>query len=214
MSASLIVLATSYPGDAHLHPTLHFTPSYISDRGGWHDIAGAITHKGVHHIFQGQGWNHATSTDLVRWKTAPHGPAAIHETYAGMDSYQDPCSGYVTKDADGTVCAGFRQCGSRRGVNKPGAKPWDVPLELRCALDDDLTQFEANQSRFDFLFNVSFWRPIPYDPARPWVEEADQHWYQLLSMDACNATNATERAHGCPAGGQDRPLPMICPRFG
>ena len=47
-----------------------------------------------HHVqtTQGEGWNHATSTDLVHWKTGSHGPYPIHETYAGMDSLSDPCT--------------------------------------------------------------------------------------------------------------------------
>ena len=26
-------LAAAFPGDAYLHPTLHFTPTYVSDQG-------------------------------------------------------------------------------------------------------------------------------------------------------------------------------------
>ena len=89
-----------FPGDPHLAPLIHFAPDVVSTVGGWHDIAGAITHHGVHHIYQGTGWNHARSRDLVTWSVAPHGPAAIHETYAGMDSDTDPCSGFITKDPD------------------------------------------------------------------------------------------------------------------
>ena len=48
-----------FPGPELLHPKIHFTPPYVSMSGGWHDIAGAITHNGVHHIYQGTGWNHA-----------------------------------------------------------------------------------------------------------------------------------------------------------
>lgn len=104
-AASALLLA--FPGPPHLWPTVHFTPTVVSDHGGWHDIAGAITLNGVHHIYQGQGWNHAISKDLVTWASGPHGPAAIHETYKGMDSYTDPCSGFVVRDPDtGDVCAG------------------------------------------------------------------------------------------------------------
>lgn len=186
-----------YPGPQHAIPTIHFIPTYVSDRGGWHDVAGAFTHKGVHHIWQGTGWNHAVSHDLVKWSTAPHGPKAVHETYKGMDSETDPCSGFVTldKDGDGSVCAGFRQCGSKKGVDG-FPHPWDVPLELRCALDDNLTTW--NDAAPEYLFNVSFWRGIPYDPARPW-KESDGNWYQLLSMDGCNATT---HKIPCAAGGQ------------
>ena len=141
-----------FPGDPHLAPLIHFAPDVVSTVGGWHDIAGAITHHGVHHIYQGTGWNHARSRDLVTWSVAPHGPAAIHETYAGMDSDTDPCSGFITKDpADGSrVCAGFRQCGSTNGVaGLP--HPWDVPLELRCAMDDQLSKYAALLSRKLFV---------------------------------------------------------------
>ena len=172
-------LALAYPGPAHLQPTIHFARSEVADGGGWHDIAGAFTHKATHHIFQGMGWNHATSADLVSWAVAPHGPNKVRETYAGMDSLNDPCSGFVTMDEkDGSVCAGFRQCSSYFGV--AGGNPWDVPLELRCALDDNLTTWDdANP---EYLFNVSFWRAIPYDPARPW-KEADGNWYAWFSVD-------------------------------
>ena len=45
---------------------------------------------------------------------------------------------------------------------------WDVPLELRCAGDQvNLTDFTTDQDSIDYLFNVSFWRAVPYDPAWP-----------------------------------------------
>ena len=194
MLASLLHASLSFPGPVHLHPQIHFAPSVVSEHGGWHDIAGAFTHKGLHHIFQGQGWNHATSQDLVTWSVAPHGPRPIHETYKGMDSNTDPCSGFVTQDEDGTVCAGFRQCFSSHGINATGFQSWDVPLELRCALDDDLKRWAITP---DYLFNVTFYRPVPYDPARPWREK-DGYWYVLLSFDHCNATT---KALPCESGG-------------
>ena len=124
----------AFPGPAHLAPSIHFSPDYLSQVvNNWHDVAGAFTHRGVHHIWMGVGWNHAVSEDLVQWSSAPHGPKAIHETYAGMDSDAEPCSGFVTLDSDGTgaVCAGFRQCSSTKGV--AGGKAWDVPLgECAC----------------------------------------------------------------------------------
>ena len=194
-----------FPGPILLHPKIHFAPAYVSTVGGWHDIAGAITHNGIHHIYQGTGWNHAFSGDLVHWQTGVHGPAPIHETYAGMDSLDNPCSGFITKDPldNGRVCAGFRQCGSNKGV-AGSAHGWDVPLELRCALNDELTEWANTTADIDYLFNVSWWRPIPYDPARPWQEE-DGTWYQLLSMDGCNTTAAPKqltKAVSCEAGGQ------------
>ena len=75
-----------FPGPEHLHPKIHYTRDEVSCRGGWHDIAGALTHRGVHHVYQGTGWNEAHSSDLVSWRAGEHGPKAIHETHAGMDS--------------------------------------------------------------------------------------------------------------------------------
>ena len=193
----LLLMTNTFPGSPHLQPAIHFAPDYVALKRGWHDIAGAITHKGIHHIYQGTGWNHAASDDLVSWTVGKHGPPAIHETYMGMDSYSDPCSGFIVKDdsAPGPprICAGFRQCGSRRGVR--GMHPWDVPLELRCAMDDTLTEWSSEP---EYLFNVSWYRPIPYDPARPW-READGNWYVMLSMDGCNSTT---RRIPCAAGGE------------
>ena len=185
------------PPPPHLIPTIHFAPNYVFEQGNWHDIAGAITHNGVHHVYQGQGWNHAFSTDLVHWQTGPHGPKAIDETYAGMRSHITPCSGYLTKDDSNRVCAGFRQCSSTKGVTGM-PHPWDVPLELRCALDDNMTAWSQDP---EYLFNVSFWRPVPYDPARPW-RDSDGQWSQLLSLDACNASGLPSTGSSCPPGGQ------------
>ena len=61
-----------------------------------------------------------------------------------------------------------------------GGAPWDVPLELRCALDNELNAW--NDEAPEYIFNVSFWRGVPYDPARPW-READGRWYVPLSPD-------------------------------
>eukprot|EP00658_Telonema_sp_P-2_P025722 TRINITY_DN20361_c0_g1_i1.p1 TRINITY_DN20361_c0_g1~~TRINITY_DN20361_c0_g1_i1.p1 ORF type:complete len:447 (-),score=91.10 TRINITY_DN20361_c0_g1_i1:287-1627(-) len=91
------------------------------------------------------------------------------------------------------VCAGFRQCGSTKGVD--GGAAWDVPLELRCANDSALTGWSESP---EYLFNVSWWRPIPYDPARPWVD-TDGKWYVMLSMDGCNTTT---KQLPCHEGGQ------------
>lgn len=188
-------LATAFPGPAHLHPKLHYAADIVSMHASWHDVAGALTHKGVHHVWQGQGWNHAFSSDLVHWQAGAHGPKAVHETYKGMDSNTDPCSGFATVDDDGTVCAGFRQCGSSKGIQAPGYHDWDVPLEVRCALNDNLTAW--NDASPEYLFNVSFYRPVPYDPARPW-KESDGNWYVMLSFDHCNVTT---KKSPCPEGG-------------
>eukprot|EP01045_Picozoa_sp_COSAG04_P031926 COSAG04_NODE_6086_length_1415_cov_1.192249_2_plen_93_part_00 len=45
-----------------------------------------------------QGWHHAASEDLVKWTDRGLGPKTIHETYGGMDSMSEPCSGFVTVD--------------------------------------------------------------------------------------------------------------------
>ena len=101
--------------------------------------------------------------DAAPGSVAAHGPEAVQESYAGMSSKTDPCSGFLAKDPlDGDrVCAGFRQCGSDAGV--AGGNAWDVPLELRCALDDDLSSFD--DVNIEYIFNVSFWRAVPRGPA-------------------------------------------------
>ena len=118
----------AFPGPTHLAPEIHFVPSHLSDEGGWHDVAGASTHNGVHHVFMGQGWNHHVSSDLVSWSLSGPGPQAVIETYGGMWSYSDPCSGFITKDPEDSnrVCAGFRQCGSEEGN---GPNPWDALVD-------------------------------------------------------------------------------------
>ena len=124
-----------YPGPAFTHPRIHQSPECVH-QGGWHDMAGALTFKGVHHAFQGcpssGGWSHSTSTDLVHWKDLGVDMRAQHETYEGMDSNSVPCAGFITVDDDGIPCAGFRQCSSDRGTTglNPQAKSWDVPMEL------------------------------------------------------------------------------------
>ena len=42
-SATAALLTSTYPGAEYLHPTIHFTPDYVSNVGGWHDVAGALT---------------------------------------------------------------------------------------------------------------------------------------------------------------------------
>eukprot|EP01062_Namystynia_karyoxenos_P028852 TRINITY_DN21795_c0_g1_i1.p1 TRINITY_DN21795_c0_g1~~TRINITY_DN21795_c0_g1_i1.p1 ORF type:complete len:548 (+),score=109.37 TRINITY_DN21795_c0_g1_i1:85-1644(+) len=189
----------AYPGPEWLHPKLHYSPDCLHDNG-WHDIAGALTWQGRHHVFQGcpnsGGWHHGSSADLVHWTDmGQSGPQAIHESHAGMSSFSSPCSGFVTvDDENGKVCAGFRQCGSDKGV--VGGKSWDVPLELRCAQDANLTSWGDPE----YLFDVFFWRALPYDPARPWRDN-DGNWYTVLSTDGCNGTKG-EAGVTCPAGGR------------
>jgi len=188
-----------YPGPEYTHPKLHQSPDCLHI-GGWHDMAGALTFKGVHHAFQGcpasQGWSHSTSTDLVHWKDMGRGVHSIHETYQGMDSDNSPCSGFVTVDDDGIPCAGFRQCGSGKGTTglNPAAKGWDVPMEIRCAKNPTLT----NWSDPIWLYPVYYYRALPYDPVRPW-KDFDGLWYSAWSTDGCNSTT---KKVPCAAGGQ------------
>ena len=56
-----------YPGPAFIAPKIHHSPDCLHE-GGWHDVAGALTFKGTHHVWQGcpgrGGWSHAASADL------------------------------------------------------------------------------------------------------------------------------------------------------
>ena len=67
-------------------------------------------------------------------------------------------------------------------------------MEVRCTTKDD--QFLSTWFGPDFLFNISYYRAIPYDPARPWKEAG--MWYMMLSTDACNGTT---HSIPCDAGG-------------
>ena len=91
-----------------------------------------------------------------------------------MESTDPPCSGFVAVDDQNVPCAGFRQCGSHKGTTglNPAAHSWDVPMELRCAADSKLT----NWSLPIWIYPVYYYRPLPYDPVRPWVD-SDGKWY-------------------------------------
>jgi hypothetical protein len=137
--------------------------------GGWHDVAGALTFKGEHHVFQGcpasLGWSHSVSTDLVHWADRGRELHVIHESYEGMNSsavgYNSPCSGFVTVDDKGTPCAGFRQwqCTSTQGATglNPAAQTWDVPMELRCAKNANLTEWGPPE----FFYPAYYYRVPP-----------------------------------------------------
>lgn len=115
-----------------------------------HDIAGALYYEGVYHVFQGcaafggvaAGWHHATSTNLVDWHNLGIEPglSAIAEPY-GTSS---PCSGFMVVDDDGVPCAGFRECGGQW----PGRTNVQVPLELRCAKNAELTSWSGPEYIF------------------------------------------------------------------
>ena len=82
-----------YPGNAWQHPKIHQSPDCLHV-GGWHDVAGALTLNGGHHIFQGcpasLGWSHSFSEDLVHWEDRGRGVHAIQETNEGMNSSASP----------------------------------------------------------------------------------------------------------------------------
>ena len=114
-----------YPGPPHAAPKIHHAPECLH-HGGWHDIAGALTFKGHHHVFQGcphgvpvgvtppsgswsgGGWSHARSEDFVTWKDEGIHLAAVRESFEGMASNNSPCSGFLTLQ-DGAPCAGYMQ---------------------------------------------------------------------------------------------------------
>ena len=143
-----------YPGPSWMHPKIHQSPFCLHIHG-WHDMAGALTFKGTHHAFQGcpasGGWSHSRSSDLVHWDDLGRGVHTLNETYEGMESDEIPCSGFVTVDDKGTPCAGLRQCGSSEGTTglNPAAQTWDVPMEIRCATNENLTTWGAPCRRRD-----------------------------------------------------------------
>jgi len=133
---------------------------------------------------------------LVHWTDDGRGVHQIHETYEGMYSDITPCSGFVTVDDNNVPCAGFRQCGSSKGTTglNPAAKDWDVPMELRCAQNGNLTTW----SDPIWMYPVYYYRPLPYDPVRPW-KDYDGKWYSAWSTDGCNSTT---KKVPCALGGQ------------
>lgn len=182
-----------FPGPSWVVPTVHNSPD-CTHLPNWHDIAGALFFKGFWHVFQGSsacngvqaGWHHAYSSNLVDWTNLGIDPglAALPEPY-GKSS---PCSGFMVVDDKGVPCAGFKQCGNH-GVNGTTGNP----IELRCALNDNLTAWGPPEYIYDFYFN----RGLPFDPVRPW-KDTDGQWYATISADSCNSTQG-----GCPAGGRE-----------
>ena len=126
----------------------------------------------------------------MHWEDRGRGLHGINETYEGMNStaysYNSPCSGFVTVDDDGTPCAGFRQCTSTNGTTglNPKAQSFDVPMELRCATSQNLTEW----SKPEYIHPVYYYRGLPYDPPAPW-KDTDGKWYSSFSSDGCNGTN-------------------------
>ena len=126
-----------YPAESYRVPQLHHSPNCLHTNG-WHDMAAALTHNDIHHTWQGcptsGGWSHARSTDLVHWEDLGIDMKTLHETYAGMESTESPCSGFMALNDEGIPCGGFRQCLSTHGTtdHNPAAADWDVPVEVRC----------------------------------------------------------------------------------
>ena len=183
---------------------LHNTPTCLNAAGGAtsRDIAAAITHHGVHHVWQlcGTGWHHSSSSDLVNW------------FHRGIDLKEWP-SGFVVIDpVTDELCAGFRSTTSNTANNNSSSssKMLSTPLVLRCAKDnprDLISPFSWSPP--EIMLNVSFWRFLPYDPFRPFQDD-DGQWYAGIALDACNNTKTQTRTQTrtttavppCPLGGQ------------
>jgi hypothetical protein len=182
-----------FPGPTYVVPTIHNSPD-CTHLSNWHDIAGALFFKGFWHVFQGSrscngvnaGWHHAVSSNLVDWSNLgiESGLSALPEPY-GESS---PCSGFMVLDDEGIPCAGFKQC-YNHGINGSTGNP----IELRCALNDNLTAWGPPEYIYDFYFN----RGLPFDPVRPW-KDSNGLWYATISADSCNTTEG-----GCSLGGRE-----------
>lgn len=184
-------------------PTVHHRPPCLGDlSAGWHDIAATITHRGVHHVWQGcpgaktkpGGWAHSHSSDLVSWTFSDISPS---------DAGTSPLAGFVQLDDSGVPCAGFNQ---RHVPGHP--MPWNTPLGVVCAKNAALTEWGEPE----ILFPVNFWKGLPYDPIAPWRDE-DGRWYATIALDACNATGHAAGSKGRPVG---KPFPDggFCARGG
>ena len=189
-----------YPGPACMHPRVHYAP--LNTTAG--DIAGALSHNGLHHVWQlteenfggGSGWHHRVSRDLVRWDAAsvsdPVGPNDWPSGFAIADDEQTA----------GRICAGMR-C-DRCKPDDP-AKPMcalgkdntsacqQPPLALRCSTNDAATAWGS----YEPMFPVHYYRGLPYDPFRPF-QDHDGRWYAGIAIDACNGTTDSVP---CQAGG-------------
>ena len=139
-------------------PTVHHRPPCLGDlSGGWHDIAATITHRGVHHVWQGclgaktkpGGWAHSHSSDLVSWTFSDISPS---------DAGTSPLAGFVQLDDSGVPCAGFNQ---RHVPGHP--MPWNTPLGLVCAKNAALTEWGEPE----ILFPVNFWEGFATTQSRP-----------------------------------------------
>ena len=216
-----------YPGPAYTHPKVHNSPNCLHNHG-WHDMAGALTIGGQHHVFQGcpdgpgagawgdhpadhdtGGWHHSVTTDHVHFTQVGIAPglSALNETYEGIDAFETPCSGFVVHDAEARqVCAGFRECHGTRSW--PGATRDGVPLQFRCTADAELARPAkpgafADWSAPEYVDDIdpNFNHHEPYDPVRPW-KDGDGQWYLGISLDACNSSRSDAPGISCRGGGR------------
>ena len=180
------------PPPHYWEPKIHNTPACLNAPGGnSHDIAAAITHRGTHHVFQlcGNGWHHSTSSDLVHWM----------QRGVGLNEWP---SGFVVIDEDdpSLLCAGFREAQPSDQDDEKDLELDHVSIVLRCASQNDTSSSSPMiWSPPEIIFNVSFWRFLPYDPFRPF-QDKDGRWYAGIAVDACNSTRLLDV--GCKAGGQ------------
>ena len=95
-----------------------------------------------------------------------------------MDSLDSPCSGFVAVNDDNQVCAGFRQCSSTKGVTglNPSAHAWDVPMEVRCATNDNLTTWGPPQWIYDVYVNGLGMMMLPTVYCTPWTRNGVRQW--------------------------------------
>jgi hypothetical protein len=182
-----------------MHPRLHYAP--LNQSAG--DIAGALSHDGLHHVWQltgedfggGAGWHHRVSSDLTHWRAAsesdPIGP-------------NDWPSGFAIADEEtgGQICVGIRcdkckpddpskpLCGLGKDNTSACQQP---PLALRCATNAAATEWGG----YEPMFPVVYYRGLPYDPFRPFRDH-NGLWYAGIAGDACNGTTD---AVPCAAGG-------------
>ena len=94
---------------------------------------------------------------------------------------------FVAVNDKGVPCAGFRQCGSSRGVTdlNPEAQAWDVPGgELQ---NENPTSWGRSQWIYDVYFSG-----LPTIHSA-WKDE-DGKWYSALSTDGCNSTTRHGRS--------------------
>ena len=76
----------------------------------WTDMAGALTYRGMNHVWQGcpanGGWHGSASADGVRWQDRGITVIAVNESWEGYTSHSgtngSPCAGFATVDDDGT----------------------------------------------------------------------------------------------------------------